>query len=165
MVDIKTEAAAGKPLPLSEKPLADNEKLKQSLENFNNKEKTAKLEQSRESVIEEISQAENSVPVMAGPSASIMAPQVKIQEVERVLSLDMEKIYLSLTPKKRQEFKIKGEETAKKISRLLTKAKVSIGEIISLIKKWLSIIPGLNKYFLEKEAKIKADEIVKIKSN
>jgi len=33
-----------------------------------------------------------------------------------------------------------------------------------LIKKWLLLIPGVNKYFLEQEAKIKADEIVKMKN-
>jgi len=51
----------------------------------------------------------------------------------------------------------------KKINTLLDKAKINLGKIASLIRKWLSIIPGVNKFFLEQEAKIKADEIMKLK--
>ena len=36
-------------------------------------------------------------------------------------------------------------------------------KIIDVIKKWLSIIPGINKFFLEQEAKIKTDKIMELK--
>jgi len=164
MADIKPELAAEKPLPLNEKPLAGDEKLKQSLERFDNGEKAVNLEQARIRVIEEISQTEKAARAAAGPVGGVAAPAAKLQkQVENVLAEGMQDIYLSLAPAKRKEFKKAGEETAKKISRLLARAKINIGEIIKLIKKWLSLIPGLNKYFLEQAAKIKADEIVKIK--
>lgn len=167
MVDIKSEIAAGKPLPLNEKFLTGSEKLKQSLEDIAENEKINNFEQARKNVISEINQAENAASTaVIGSAAGIMAPSTKRQkQVENVLAEGMEEIYLSLTPEKKQEFKIKGEQTAKKINQLLAKAKINIGEIIKLIKKWLSLIPGMNKYFLEKEAKIKADEIIKIKNN
>jgi len=153
-------------LSLNEKSLVEGEKLKQSLENIIEGKRASNFEQARKNVISEISQMESSAPAgVIGQAAGIIAPTAKIQkQVENVLSLGMAEIYLSLTPEKRQEFKIKGEETAKRIGQLLAKTKVNIGEIIKLIKKWLSLIPGMNKYFLEKEAKIKADEIIKIKS-
>jgi hypothetical protein len=79
------------------------------------------------------------------------------------LAKDMGDIYLNMSPAKQQEFKREGEKTAREINSLLQKTKVTIKKIISLIKKWLSIIPRVNKFFLEQESKIKADEIMKLK--
>ena len=108
--------------------------------------------------------AEAIKPTAISSAVSIMAPIAKRQrEIENILSAGMQDIYLNLTPEKRREFKRTGEETAVKINKLLTKAKINLGEIIKLIKKWLSLIPGINKYFLEQEAKIKADEIIKMR--
>ena len=87
------------------------------------------------------------------------------KQVEKVLESGLEKIYSELPDDKKREFKIVGEQTAIKISLLLEKTKIKIKNIIDLIKKRLLLIPGINKHFLEQEAKIKADEIIKIKSN
>jgi hypothetical protein len=62
-----------------------------------------------------------------------------------------------------QEFKKSGEETVKKINNLLDKTKIKAGKIIDLIRAWLRLIPGINRFFLEQEAKIKADKIIKVK--
>jgi len=165
MVDIKLDQQNEKAAALNEQPLVEGEKLKQSLERVDNVEKAKNLEQARKSVIEEISQTEPAASAAIGPVAGVAVPTAKLQkQVESVLAGGLAEIYLSLAPAKRKEFKKVGEETAKKISRLLAKAKINIGEIIKLIKKWLSIIPGVNKYFLEQEAKIKADEIIKMKN-
>ena len=112
---------------------------------------------------------------MQGVSISEMAPQPianpaqvgpsgQEKEIEEILANDLEKIYLKLPDDKKAEFKKTGEKTAREISSLLSQAKVKIENIISLIKKWLELIPGVNKFFLEQEAKIKADEILKIKT-
>jgi len=85
------------------------------------------------------------------------------EKIGKILEAGMEEIYLSLPANKQGEFKAKGEETMKKINTLLDKVKVNLGKIASLIKKWLSLIPGVNKFFLEQEAKIKADEIMKLR--
>jgi hypothetical protein len=42
-------------------------------------------------------------------------------------------------------------------------AKFKVKAIVDLIKKWLAIIPGVNKFFLEQEAKIKTDQIIALK--
>ena len=164
MPDIKSEIKIEKSLALNEKPAAGLENLKQKPGGSVEREKLKGLEQATEKVINEIIQTENHVPPAIGPIGGVSLPQAKQQKkIESVLSQGLQDIYLNLEPAKRQEFKKAGEETAKKINQLLTKAKVNIGDIINLIKKWLSLIPGLNKYFLEQEAKIKADEIMKIK--
>lgn len=84
-------------------------------------------------------------------------------EIENILSQGMENIYDGLSPEKQFEFKKKGDETALKISLLLQKTKVKVKNIIKLIKDWLKIIPGINKFFLEQEAKIKADKLLNLK--
>ncbi|MBU4216452.1 hypothetical protein L6270_01135 [Candidatus Parcubacteria bacterium] len=86
------------------------------------------------------------------------------KEIEDIMSQDVRDMYIQMPPDKQQEFKIKGEETAKEINNILDKAKLEVGKIIELLKKWLLIIPGVNKFFIEQEAKIKADEIVRLKN-
>lgn len=83
------------------------------------------------------------------------------KEIEDILSKDVADMYLAMPAERRVEFKAVGEATARKINDLLSSPKVQVMKIVDLIKKWLSMIPGVNKYFIEQEAKIKADEIVK----
>lgn len=94
--------------------------------------------------------------------------QAKIKrgkEIENILAKDLENAYQKMSPQKRKEFKKAGEEIAQKINNLLDKTKIKIQTIIGLIKDWLFLIPGINKFFLEQEAKIKAEEIIKIKAD
>jgi hypothetical protein len=85
------------------------------------------------------------------------------KEIEDIMSQDLRDMYLQMTPDKQQEFRVKGEETAQEINNLLERAKFEVGKIIELLKRWLFIIPGVNKFFIEQEAKIKADEITRLK--
>lgn len=125
----------------------------------------------RENLAETISEGEKDK-VKTGEGFSAGAKPVvpaRIQKsereikIEKVLSDGLDDIFLSLPPKKQEEFKNEGEKAASKINVLLDKAKVSVEKIITIIKKWLSIIPKVNKYFLEQESKIKADQIIKMK--
>ena len=81
-----------------------------------------------------------------------------------MLEKDLDKMYLAMDAKTKEEFKVVGEETAREINLLLKKAKIKVIKIITLIKKWLAIIPGVNKFFVEQEAKIKTDEILSLKN-
>ncbi len=91
------------------------------------------------------------------------AEKKRQKQIEKILEADLEQIYLNLSPARQKEFKIKGEQTASQINKLLSQVKVKVKKIINLIKKWLALIPGVNKFFLEQEAKIKADELLKLK--
>lgn len=86
-------------------------------------------------------------------------------EVEAILSGGLEEQFRQLPPKLQQEFKAKGEQTASKIVILLKSAKVKVMEILTLIKNWLKMIPGVNKYFLEQESKIRTDKLLKLKKD
>ncbi|SRR3989339_147624 len=82
------------------------------------------------------------------------------QAVESILEKDLGDSYDKMSLAVRQEFKQKGEEITVKIVSLLLEPKVKIKKIIALIREWLQLIPGINRFFLEQTAKIKADEII-----
>ena len=71
--------------------------------------------------------------------------------------------FLKMTPAEKAEFKKVGEETAGKVMTLLKETKVKVVKILELIANWLKMIPGVNKYFLEQESKIKTDTLLKMK--
>lgn len=103
--------------------------------------------------------------VVSKPSVvpQALAKSQILEAIERVLAEDLEDVYVQLPGDKKQEFRQKGEETASKIEKILEKAKFKVKEILVLIKNWLRIIPGVNRFFLEQESKIKTDKILKLK--
>lgn len=121
----------------------------------------------RQAIKEEIKEeaTEKSQPILvAKPTAVPLKPKSQqLIRIEKILEQDLGKIYFSLPENLKKEFKVKGEETAAKIEILLQRAKVKVKEVIKLIMAWLKMIPGVNKYFIEQEAKIKTDKILKLK--
>ena len=95
-----------------------------------------------------------------------LAPSVSPLErqVENTLAEGLESLYKELKPAEQVTFKKYGEDTAKKISLLLGQVKIKVSEILKLVRMWLNSIPGINKYFVEQTAKIKADKIIKFRS-
>lgn len=85
-------------------------------------------------------------------------------EVEKVMEEGLKDAFKELTPIQRQEFKIKGEETAYKIRDLLRATHVKVKKIVKLIIEWLKMLPGVNRFFIEQEAKIKTDKIIALKN-
>jgi hypothetical protein len=102
---------------------------------------------------------------LAAQSSPASIYKKREEEIDKVLSEGLNDIYLKMSPAKRKEFRVKGEETTKKINNLLSQTKVKVKKIINLIKNWLKIIPGVNKFFLEQETKLKTDKIMNIKKN
>ncbi len=82
------------------------------------------------------------------------------KQIEDILSEGLDQAYEELPDDLKKEFRKKGEETASKIEVLVSQAKVVVYKIVDLIKSWLSIIPGVNKFFLEQETKIKTERIL-----
>ena len=85
-----------------------------------------------------------------------------LKKVEDILANDMDRVFLSMDAATQQRFKVKGEATARQIVGMLNKTRIKIKEVVSVIMSWLRIIPHVNKFYLEQEAKIKADEIIKM---
>jgi len=82
------------------------------------------------------------------------------KEIEEVMEEDLKELYLSMPKNKQVEFRKKGEETMSAIRVLVRAAHINVKKIFQLIRAWLKIIPGVNRYFLEQEAKIKTDKII-----
>lgn len=103
-------------------------------------------------------------PYVIKSSKTIQAPtptkSKSYLELEKILSDDLESYYQNLDPAKQEQFKIKGEEAASKIEEMIATFKIKARTVIQIIKQWLLMIPGINKFFLEQEAKIKTQKII-----
>lgn len=88
--------------------------------------------------------------------------QIILEKVEQVLAQDMDNIFLSLDVSQQIAFKKRGEETSYQIVKLLSKGTAPLKKIVNLIVAWLRVIPNVNRFYLEQEAKIKADKIMKL---
>lgn len=108
--------------------------------------------------------AEPVAPVRRVPARPVAPAKDKtLQKIEDILGEDMTDTFLRLPPEKQRLFKEKGEETAGLIKQIIEGAKANTKKIFDLIRKWLKIIPGINQFFLEQEAKIKTDKILKLR--
>jgi len=83
--------------------------------------------------------------------------------IDSILAEGLGEVFLKMKPEEQKVFQKEGEETVTKISKLLSQTKVKINKIVALIRKWLSLVTGINKFFLEQEVKIKADKILHLK--
>lgn len=111
---------------------------------------------------------ESKAPVLPIPkkraNVSLPAPRDELtKKVEKIMSDGLEEAYSKMPPVVQQEFKLKGEQTAGKIRELLKATKIHAKKIFRLILEWLSLMPNINKFFLEQEAKIKTDKIISLK--
>ena len=100
----------------------------------------------------------------AGTQAKQSAASHTIQRVrvlESILAEGMEDLYVNLPPETQQKFRRKGEETSQEVVTLFAKGKATLQKVYSLVLRWLKILPGVNHFFLEKEAKLKTDKIFK----
>lgn len=106
-------------------------------------------------------------PVALPSTASVVfAGKSELQkDVEHILEEGLSDIYLSLSTKQRQQFRIEGERVAAKIAVLLKQAVVKLFEIVKLIRVWLALLPGVNRFFLEQEAKIRAEKIALLRDD
>jgi hypothetical protein len=102
------------------------------------------------------------VPVVASSEVSAEKTET-YRAIEQVLEHDLDAVFYTMNAEQQLVFKHKGEETASKIELLLQATKVKVNEIFNLIVAWLASIPGVNSFFLKQEAKIKTDQVLKLK--
>lgn len=93
------------------------------------------------------------------PPAPVPPKDPDLAAIEELLAEDLVDIYVNLPDSKKPAFKKKGEEVAAVVKQMVDSGKFQAKKILDLIREWLRMIPGINKFFLEQEAKIKADKI------
>lgn len=99
----------------------------------------------------------------AAPAVRIVSPVHR--EIEKVLEEDLVPLYRELSPDQRTRFRVAGEEAVGKIETLLRQAAVKVKDIIGILIGWLSLLPGVNRFFIEQEAKLKADRLLSLKTS
>lgn len=148
-----------------ESPLSWLEVEKKPLEKAPEKISEARPESEKESLA--IGKEEPKQEILR-PGSQISAKIIKSQtlkDIEDIMEEDLGEIYFNLPAEKRVQFKQRGEETATKIEAVLSQVKIKVSQILNLIKEWLKLIPGVNKFFLEQEAKIKTDKILQLRKD
>ncbi len=98
------------------------------------------------------------------PTMPLPAKDAVMIKIEKIMEEGLNDSYQRLSPVAKQEFKLKGEQAASQIRELLKSAHVKVKKILRLILDWLRILPGINHFFLEQEAKIKTDKIIALKN-
>lgn len=138
-------------LPVEENPLEADERA---------------FEQSEEAADEFLEKAEQEIaPKIVQPTATkpVISPVVPTKkdevtiEVEKILEQGLGSMYATLPESAKPRFKQKGEQAALEISSMARTLKFHAKRALQLIRDWLLTIPGVNKFFLEQEAKIKVD--------
>jgi len=147
-------------LPQIEK--GGTESIKQETEKTKSPEDIFEISKEDESTIPS-SNVSNQVIQQDTISQPIQAKDDLNKKIDNILEEGLTELYMQIPKEKQLEFKQKGEETANKITQLLRETKVQVKKILNLIINWLSIIPGINKFFIKQEAKIKTDKLLALK--
>lgn len=146
--------------PVSDKSLAN--KNKEQVD----REAELKVEkEKKESDAKKLAEKEMELAGLAAQSTPAAIQKKREEEIDKILSDGLAEIFLKMSPEQQKEFQAKGEETVKKIAVLLQETKVKVNKIVDLIKKWLKLIPGVNRFFLDQEAKLKVDRIIRMKDS
>lgn len=100
-------------------------------------------------------------PPAPAPAAPVLpAKDPEVVAIENLLSAGLDDLFRKMPPELQKEFQAKGEETASKIKQMIDTAKLKAKSVLELIKDWLKLIPSVNHFFLEQEAKIKTDKVM-----
>ncbi len=144
----------GSGLPQFEAPILPETVEQKQPDKYPDKEKQPDIsETSIKPAPSSVSQVKPSVPQTKSP---------QFQKIEHILEEDLKDYYSKMDEAHKNVFRIEGESTARQIDILLTTAKATAKRILYLIQRWLRIIPRINSFFLEQEAKIKTDKIMEI---
>ena len=148
-------------LDLDEKPVSDETEpeieTEPEVESIDTDKETLEPTQEQEQVVSD----NESLSVSSAPPP-VQPPQKDefTSQIETILQADLTDLFLALPEDKRFSFKAEGEKIAQQIRVLVDETVVKAKTIYELIKAWLKKLPGVNKFFLEQEAKIKTDRIL-----
>lgn len=100
---------------------------------------------------------------MPAPAAApISSKDPTVGAIEAIMEDGLGETYQHMNPSLRAKFRREGEKVSAKIAEMVRRSKINVRLVLKLITGWLKIIPGVNRFFLEQEAKIKTDRILKL---
>ncbi|MFH2062837.1 MAG: hypothetical protein ABIJ46_01640 [bacterium] len=126
-------------------------------------ERPVEPEDGRESPTEPAEAPVPSVPP-APPSVppALRSRDPLLLEVERHLESDLWEVYADMPEQVRVRFRQEGERIAQVIRDGLQSGRMAAHSIMTLVVRWLKMIPGVNRWFLVQEAKIKTDSLASL---
>lgn len=107
-------------------------------------------------------------PAEAQLAATPVAPAIAVppdqiaQDVQKILEDNLEEAIVTMPEEAKQRFLQKGKEIGSIVADMVRRYKVEVKRVLSLLKDWLTTIPGVSRFFLEQEAKIKTDRILEL---
>jgi hypothetical protein len=84
------------------------------------------------------------------------------EEVEKIVEDGLGPFVETMEPNAKERFVKKGREITAIIAGMVRSMHVKTKDVFRLLKEWLLTIPGVNKFFLEQEVKIKTDRITEL---
>ncbi len=114
------------------------------------------LEEEGKTTEVELTKEIEGVPTSAPATPIVQKDEVTL-EVEKILEKDLGEFYAQLPPEAKEKFRKKGEEAATEISGMVRSFKLKFSRALRLVRDWLLTIPGVNRFFLEQQAKLKID--------
>lgn len=141
-----------------ESPLAADERAFEQLEA--NEQKDAFLEQAEAAPTSSVQTASATDP-QAVTAQAIAKDEVTVQ-LEKILEDGLGEYVAAMPEEARVRFLYKGQETANAITAMVRSLHIQAKKVVELIRSWLLTIPGVNKFFLEQEAKIKTDKVLEL---
>lgn len=86
-------------------------------------------------------------------------------EVEKLLEKDLANTYTALPDKIKPFFKSHGEKIAQTVTGMIKNNTFDGGIVMDMVDEWLKLVPKSNSFYLEQEAKLKTDALVKYAEN
>lgn len=145
----------------SESPLAADERAYEELEAEEQKEGFLEQHQEDAPVSVVTSSAQQDDQNASSTPVSSQKDEVTLQ-IEKILEESLGEYVATMPEDARIRFLYKGQETASRIAVMVRTMKVQAKKVVELIRDWLLSIPGVNKFFLEQEAKIKTDRVLEL---
>ena len=143
----------------TELPKAEQPEIQVDLASVNESRETIPVQVEKQEPAEKPQELPTRAPVVQQVVPQIQKDRFLIG-IEHILSDNLGDAYLALPPDKRTAFKARGEEIATKVKEMADKGRLHVHKILHWIRDWLRMIPGVNVFFLEQEAKIKADKLL-----
>lgn len=100
-----------------------------------------------------------------GKADSVQIEAIKddvYEEVEKIVEDGLGAFVETMEPSARERFLKKGRDVTAIIAGMVRSMHIKTKEVFRLLKEWLLTIPGVNKFFLEQEVKIKTDRILEL---
>lgn len=154
--------------------LSTPEKIKQAEKELKKdlKPQKEKVSQSIQEITQEKTRSVEKDISVPGKASSLPAnlsgrrsKSVQLKKIENIMQEDLEEVYFKMDEAHRRLLREEGERSGRQIESILASGKSVAVKILEIIRKWLRLIPGVNKFFIEQEAKIKTDKIIQIGQN